>query len=90
MRNILFKLWGTHVLGVPVLVTVIVGMERNELQYGVASDGDALKRLAKLSKVSILHAVAACEGEIAVAAIGKTAAKRNVAARMGFMLSMIM
>jgi hypothetical protein len=49
-----------------------------------------LKRLAKLSKVSILHAVAACEGEIAVAAIGKTAAKRNVAARMGFMLSMIM
>jgi hypothetical protein len=71
-------------------LTVTVGMARNELQYGVASDGDALKHLAKLSKVPILYAAAACEGEIAVAATGETAAKISAAAKMGFMLSMIM
>jgi hypothetical protein len=54
-----FRLRGTHVVGVLVLVTVTVGMARNELQYGVASDGDALKHLAKLFKFPVLHAAAA-------------------------------
>ena len=90
MKNRFFKLWVTHAFGVLVLVTVTAGVERNELQYGVASDGDAFTYLTKLSKAPILHAAAACEAEIAVAATGEIAAKRNVAARMGFMLSMIM
>jgi hypothetical protein len=59
MKIRFFKLWGTHVIGVRVLVTVTVGMARNELHYGVASDGDALKHLAKLFKFLTFYAAAA-------------------------------
>lgn len=90
MKIRFFKLWGTHALGVLVLVTVTVGMARSELQYGVASDGDALKHLASCPSSLSCVQQQPVKVEFLSLLLEKQQPRGNVAARMVFMLSMTM